>query len=115
LTFNFGIITKLLKGVVVKLDPNGEVWALDGGPIGLNLEEEVTHFNYRESLSTLKLMVSTEDFNQQVARFDLPELPGPLRPGDKGLNISSRGNVPEIQDWITRNIDVRVQNPHFKG
>lgn len=114
LTFNFSVITKLLKGVVVKLDPNGEVWALDGEFIDLSLEEEVVKFNYRESLTTLKLMVSTDDFNQQVARFDLPELPGPLNPGDRGLNISSNNYIPEIQDWVTRNIDIKISNPDFK-
>jgi hypothetical protein len=113
LTFNFGVITKLLKDVVVKLEPNGEVWALDGEFIGLNLEEEVFKFNYKESLSTLKLIVSTDDFNQQIARFEMPELPGPLNAGDRGLNISSNSYIPEIQDWVTRNLDIKISNPDF--
>jgi hypothetical protein len=114
LTFNFGVITKLLKEVVVKLDPNAEVWALDGSYIGLKLEEEVLKYNYRESLSTLKLMVSTTDFKQQVARFEMPALPGPLSAGDKGFDISPKGHVPEIQDWTMRNIDIKIKNPDFK-
>ena len=114
LTFNFGVITKLLKGVVVKLDPNAEVWALDGEFIGLKLEEEVLQYNYKDSISTLKLMVSTNDFNQQVARFDMPALPGPLSAGDRGLDIASNSYVPEIQDWTTRNIDIKIPNPDFK-
>lgn len=114
LTFNFGVITKLIKGGVVKLDVNEEVWALNGEFIELGLEDEVLHYNYRESLTTLKLMVSTDDFNQQIVRFDMPELPGPMDPGDKGLKMGTKGYVPEIQDWITRNIDIKIQNPEFK-
>jgi Caspase domain len=117
LSFNFGIYVKLLGDVVTSLAPNDEAWAMDGAYVPLKLEEEILRYNYKESVSTLKLMVSTSDFNQQALRFELPALPGPLSSGQKGLqmglDISTKGSN-EVQDWITRNIDVKIKNPDYK-
>jgi hypothetical protein len=113
LTFNFQVTVKLLKEVVVGLKPNEECWALDGGPIPLTLEDEVVSYNYRESATTLKTMVSTSDFTQQVVRFELPPLPSPLDPGHKGLAISTNSYTPDVEDWITQNIDIKIKNPDF--
>ena len=115
LTFNFEVHVKLLKEVVVGLSRNEESWALDGAAIALNLEEEVASYNYPESKSTLKVIVSTSDFTQQALRFEMPALPGPLDPGQKGLEISKNRFTPEVQDWITRNIDVTIKNPHYRS
>ncbi len=113
LTFNFAVHIKLLKEVVMGLEPNQEGWALDGKWIPLALEDEVVSFNYRESASILKIMASTSDFTQQVVRFEMPPLPGPLDPGHKGLSVSSSHYIPDVQDWITRNISVKIKNPDF--
>jgi hypothetical protein len=115
LTFNFGIIVKMLRDVVVGLEPNAEVWALDGSEIGLTLEEEVVKYNYKESVSTLKLIVSTSDFKQQAVRFELPPLPSPLSSGSKGLNVLDlQYNPGQIDDWHTRNYHIKIKNPNFK-
>jgi hypothetical protein len=113
LTFNFGVHVKLLKELVVGLQPNQECWALDGAWIPLSLEDEVLAYNYSESNSTLKLIVSTSDFTQQIVRFEMPPLPGPLDPGHKGLSLSSTQYAPPVEDWITRNINVKIKNPDF--
>jgi hypothetical protein len=118
LSFNFGIYVKLLGTVVTSLEPNDEAWAMDGAYIPLKLEEEIVRFNYKECVSTLKLMVSTSDFNQQALRFELPSLPGPLSAGqkglEKGLHFSAKGSN-EVQDWITRNIEIKIKNPDYKN
>lgn len=115
LDFNFGVHVKLLNEVVVALEPNTEVWALDGAFIPLKLEEEITQYNYKECTSTLKLMVNTSDFKQQVVRFEMPALPGPCIRGFKGLQVSSNNYIPEIQDWISRNIEIKIKNPDYKA
>ena len=116
LTFNFAVMVKLLKDVVVGLEPNAEVWALDGSEIGLTLEEEVVRFNYRESVSTLKLIVSTSDFKQQAVRFELPALPSPLATQTKGLDVSSaQYNPREIDDWLTKKYNLKIPNPHLRS
>lgn len=115
LDFNFGVYVKLLNQVVVGLDPNTEVWAWNGAFIPLKLEEEIAGYNYKECVTTIKLMVSTSDFKQQVVRFEMPSLPSPMSRGDKGLQVSTNNYIPEIQDWITRNVDVKIKNPDYKG
>jgi len=114
LDFNFGVYLKLLNEVVVGIDRNTEVWAWDGAFIPLKLEEEIAGYNYKECVTTIKLMVSTSDFKQQVTRFEMPPLPGPMSRGDKGLQVSTNNYIPEIQDWITRNIDIKIKNPYHK-
>ncbi len=114
LEFNFGVYIKLLNEVVAGLEPNTEVWAWEGAFIPLKLEEEIAGYNYKECVTTIKLMVSTSDFKQQVARFEMPALPSPMVRGSKGLQVSTNSYTPEIQDWITRNIDVRIKNPDYK-
>jgi hypothetical protein len=111
LSFNYGVHVKLLKDVVVGLEPNAEVWVLDGGDIGLRLEEEIIHYQYPASTSMLKLIVSTFDFKQQALRFELPPLPGPLDQAKRGLEFGARHGITEIDDWITRDIIVKVKNP----
>lgn len=116
LSFNFGVSTKLLKEVVVGLDPSREVWALDGATIGLTLEEEVVAYNYRESISYLKLIVSTADFKQQATRFEMPSLPKPtelISPGVKGLDVDIY-NPGNIEDWTTRLITIKIKNPVYQ-
>lgn len=114
LDFNFGVYVKLLNEVVVGLEPNTEVWAWDGGFIPLKLEEEIFGYNYKECVTTIKLMVSTSDLKQQVIRFEMPPLPGPMVRGNKGLQVSTNNYIPEIQDWITRNIDIKIKNPDYR-
>lgn len=115
LSFNFGVMVKLLKEVVVGLEPNAEVWALDGSYMSPTLEEEIVRYNYTESFSTIKLIVCTSDFKQQAVRFEMPELPGPFSPGNKGLDISTGDYQPwDIEDWTTRNINIRIKNPDYK-
>lgn len=111
LSFNFGVTTKLLNEVVVGLEPNQEVWAMDGAPIGLTLEDEVIAFGYRESVSYLKLMVSSTEFKQQVTRLEMPSLPGPtVTTGSRGLATPAYepGNM---DDWTTRLITISIKNP----
>jgi len=116
LTFNYGIIVKMLKDVVVGLEPNAEVWALDGSEIALTLEDEVIAYNLKESMTTLKVIVSTSDFKQQVVRFELPPLPSPVNPGSKGLDILSRPYNPgQIDDWLTRNYNIKIKNPEYQS
>lgn len=115
LSFNFGVSTKLLKEVTAGLDPNQEAWALDGAPIGLTLEEELKIYNYKESTSYLKLIVSTSDFKQQATRFEMPPLPKPTEtemPGTKGLGVDTY-NPGSIEDWTTRLISIRMKNPYY--
>lgn len=115
LSFNFGVSTKLLNEVTVGLEPNQKAWALDGAPIGLSLEDELKVYNYEESKSCLKLIVSTSDFKQQAARFELPSLPkpvGPVPPGTRGLDVDTY-NPGNIEDWTTRLITVRIKNPFY--
>lgn len=117
LSFNFAVSTKLLKEVTVGLEPNQEAWALDGAPIGLTLEEELKIYNYKESTSYLKLIVSTSDFKQQATRFEMPDLPkpvGPVQQGTKGLDVDTY-NPGNIEDWTTRLITVRIKNPLWKA
>ena len=100
---------KLFNEVTVALEPGQEVWARDGATIPLKLEDEVIHYNYPHSTSVLKLMVSTSDFKQQVLRFELPDLPGPLRDSSKGLDVQlSAFSAGQIEDWITKEITIRV-------
>ncbi|CAN5332589.1 hypothetical protein BH23BAC1_BH23BAC1_17890 [soil metagenome] len=114
LSFNFGVSVKLLKEVVVGLEPNREVWALDGAPIGLILEEEVIRYNYQESTSFLKLIVSTTDFRQQASRFEMPSLPGPLDLGVRGFDLGVDAYNPgNIEDWSTRLVTVKIKNPDY--
>lgn len=113
LTFNFEVYLKLLKEVVVSLNPNEECWARDGASIPLMLEEEIVCYNYQESASTLKLIVSTSDFTQQIVRFEMPPLPSPLDPGKKGLTLSTNAYIPGVEDWITQSFDIKVRNPDF--
>ena len=109
LSFNFGVYVKLFNEVTVALEPGQEVWARDGATIPLKLEDEVIHYNYPHSTSVLKLMVSTSDFKQQVLRFELPDLPGPLRDSSKGLDVQlSAFSAGQIEDWITKEITIRV-------
>lgn len=113
LSLNFGVTTKVLKEVVAGLDPGREVWALDGAPIGLKLEEEIVAYQYKESVSYLKLIVSTDDFKHQATRFEMPPLPkptAPVLPGTKGLDVDVY-NPGSISDWTTRLITVRIRNP----
>ena len=71
--------------------------------------------HYKESVSYLKLIVSTSDFQQQAARFEMPSLPkptAPVAPGTRGLNVDTY-NPGTIEDWTTRLITVRIKNPLF--
>ncbi len=116
LSFYFGVSVKLLKEVVVGLEPNREVWALDGAPIGLMLEEEVRKYNYPESISYLKLIVSTMDFQQEVTRFEMPPLPGPSTSATKGFDLGVEAYHPDnIEDWTTRLITVKIKNPFYRS
>lgn len=115
LSFNFEVSVKLLKEVVVGLDPNREVWALDGASIGLTLEEEISLYNYAESISYLKLIVSTSDFKQQASRFEMGPLPGPAATETRGLDIQvDTYNPGNIEDWTTRLISIRIKSPDYK-
>lgn len=117
LSFNFGVSTKLLKGVTAGIEPNQEVWAMEGAPIGLTLEDELKVYNYKESRSYLKLIISTSDFKQQATRFEMPPLPkpvGPASPGTRGLEIDTY-NPGNIEDWTTRLVTIRIKNPFFSG
>jgi hypothetical protein len=115
LSMNFGVKTKLIPEVVYRLEPNKEVWAFDGQAIGLKMEPEIKKYDYPGSTSYLKLLVCTEDFKDQVTRFELNDLPGPsveLR-GSKGLAIGSY-NPGAIQDWTTRLVTLFIKNPEFR-
>jgi len=115
LSFNFGVQVKLLKEVVTSLEPNREAWALDGAPIGLKPEEELQKYNYRESITYLKMIVSTSDFKQQATRFELPPLPKPTssKPAaTRGLELDSY-NPGNIEDWTTRLITLKIKNPLY--
>jgi len=59
-------------------------------------------------------MVSTSDLKQQVVRFEMPALPGPVGLRNKGLELSSNNYIPEVQDWISRNIDIKINNSDYK-
>lgn len=116
LSMDFGVSTKLLKEVVVGLEPYREVWTLDGAPVGLTLEEEIIEYNYKESISYLKMIVSTADFKQQATRFEMPSLPRPAAlnsAGVKGLDIDVY-NPGNIEDWTTRLITIKIKNPVYQ-
>ena len=71
--------------------------------------------HYRESVSYLKLIVSTGDFKQQATRFEMPPLPKPMEPpapGTRGLDTDAY-NPGSIEDWTTRLITVRIRNPLY--
>lgn len=111
LSFNFGVVTKVLPTGVEGLDPGAEVWAMDGAPIRLVLEPEITKFDYKESISYLKLLISTEDFTQQLNTLTLEELPSPLSAVrvQRGLRIPKETEI--IHDWTSRLITLRMPNP----
>ncbi|HET8737043.1 MAG TPA: caspase family protein [Pricia sp.] len=111
LSFNFGVYTKMLPTGVVGLDPQAEIWTFDGDPIPFKLEPEVVKFGYSESTSFLKLIISTEDFTQQLNTLYLEDLPGPLSedPKFKGFELAKKAET--VHDWTTRLITVRMPNP----
>ncbi|MGB6152101.1 MAG: caspase family protein [Pricia sp.] len=111
LSFNFGVYTKMLPTGVVGLEPHAEIWTFDGDPIGFKLEPEVVEFGYSESTSFLKLMISTEDFTQQLNTLHLEDLPSSLadNPKLKGFDLARQTET--VHDWTTRLIQVRMPNP----
>ena len=113
LSFNFGIVTRILPMGVVGLEPGAEAWALDGAPIDFVLEPEILAFNYSESTSYIKLLLSTEDFTTQLQTLALADLPSPITEGKgtRGLKVTA---VPEVvHDWTTRLITLRMPNPEL--
>lgn len=114
LSFNHGVFTNLLKAGVEGLDVGREAWSLDGAPILLKLEPEVVDFKYKESRAYLKLILSTEDFTQQLSTFSLEDLPSPLnelKAQNRGLQTT---NVPEaFHDWATRLVTLHIPNPQL--
>lgn len=115
LSMNFGVHTQLFPEGVIGLDPRASAWAFSGEPIRFKLEPEVVTFNYKESTSFLKLLISTEDFTQQLNTMRLDDLPSPvvgMRSGHKGLQLS--GNPSTVQDWTTRLITLKMPNPEYK-
>ncbi len=116
LSFNFGVNVNLLKGVTAGLEPGKEVWALERAGIGLTIEPEINTFNYPESTTYLKLIISTEDFKDQVTRFELPDLPSPVidvRGLTKGLAVDGY-NPGAITDWTTRLYTLKIKNPNYQ-
>ena len=113
LSCNFGIITNVLPTGVEGLEPGAEVWAMDGALIKFVLEPEITKFEYKESISYLKLLISTEDFTQQLNTLTLEELPSPLsKTGmQRGLSIPKETEI--IHDWTSRLITLRMPNPEI--
>ncbi len=114
LSFNFGVYARLLPAGVVGLDAGSEIWALDGASIQLKLEPEVIPFNYRQSISYLKLLISTEDFTQQLYTLSLDDLPSPVeeKKGTRGLALNREPQI--IHDWTSKLITLRMPNPEFK-
>ena len=114
LSFNFGVHTKILRAGVEGLPPGAEVWANEGASIRLKLEPEITHFGYKDGISYLKLLLSTEDFTQQLNSLSLDDLPGPLggAPGfSKGAGIKISSSA--VHDWTSRLITLRMPNPEI--
>lgn len=113
LSFNYGVYTKMLPAGVLGLEPQAEIWTFDGDPINFKLEPEVLQYNYSESTSYLKLVISTEDFTQQLNTLYLEDLPGPIgdNPKLKGFELAKEAEV--VNDWTTRLITVRMPNPEI--
>ena len=113
LSFNYGVFTRILPTGVVGLEPGAEAWALDGAPIDFKLEQEITTLGYSESTSYLKLLISTEDFTQQLFTLTLDDLPGPLQEDitSRGLTIPKESEV--VHDWTSRLITIRMPNPEL--
>ena len=113
LSFNCGVFTRILPTGVVGLEPGAEAWALDGAPIDFKLEPEITTLGYSESTSYLKLLISTEDFTQQLFTLTLDDLPGPLQEDitSRGLTIPKESEV--VHDWTSRLITIRMPNPEL--
>lgn len=105
-----------LEENTIALDPGREVWAWEKQFIPLEPpEREALHFNLKESVSYLKVVVSTTDFQQEIMRYVLQPLPGALdERQEKGV---SRSDVDwlfsGVEDWATRLITLRSRNPEF--
>ena len=114
LSLNFGVFTNMLQEGVIGLGPRQEVWAFEGNAIHFKLEPEITTFEYPESISYMKLLISTEDFSQQLSTLALDDLPGPVtaQQGHKGLQIIKKAEV--VNDWTSRLITIRMPNPDLE-
>ena len=115
LSFNFGVHVKVLGAGVEGIESNSVIWALDGAPINFKLEPEVLNYRYSESRTYLKLIISTEDFTNQLNTLALENLPGPLAPtkGDVQRGLGVEDEVGVVHDWTTRLITVRMPNPEL--
>ena len=114
LSFNFGVYTKLLPAGVEGLEPGAEAWALDGAPIQFKLEPEIIALDYKESNSFIKLLVSTEDFTQQLNTLTQDDLPNPLKRNKETMRGLAFNGEPEvIHDWTSRLITLRMPNPEL--
>ena len=105
----------ILPGNGVWLEPGGKVEAAGGNYIEVKHYPYVDYFKWDYFLDTLKLIISTEQFDPMM--LFLPELPQPpkstLRDIDeaRSWSIPDPGNSPPPKDWSTFKVEVYTRKP----
>ncbi len=119
LSNSYEIYGNMLDGKVIGVDRNQSAWVLNGADIELELEKQVTDFNYRYSEFYLKLMAHTEPF--LVDAIEQSPLPAPVHGQTRGAaeatskGIKTRQEKPvEAVNWFTHTLCFKGRNPQYK-
>lgn len=111
LSETFQVYSSLFGEPVVFLEPGESAWAFDGGDVEMDLPEHITAFNWPNSFTWLKFMVSTQEFDPAV--FDQEPLPMPTDGDTRGIKLATPAKV-KASDWTTQLVRIRMPNPEFE-
>lgn len=98
---SYGVFPTLLRGGTHALKPKEAVWANDDYPIPLTILDDFWHKGISQFKDTLKLIVSSENFDVSV-----------LQQGDLGVRFEARGATRGVMNTL-ETILTRVQSRHM--
>lgn len=111
LSETFQIYSSLFGEPLIFLEPGESAWAFEGGDVEMDLPEHIVDFNWPNSFTWLKFMVSTQEFDPAV--FDQDPLPTPNEGETRGIKLVTPVKM-NATDWTTRLVQIRMPNPEFK-